>query len=171
MTFQRFNLHQVWTPSGQKIGYADVPGKKQAWLNFSRVEFVGPALYTPTAPREIGPGSYALVIMESGVGYVVDGGAPAVADEITGAQPLKKIWCEKAQLVNGQMKVYSGGAYAWLAPALIESVDDVDTYHAGYKDGVARANILGRSGTLYQAYGVQSRTIATTRYWDGKPNE
>ena len=167
MTFAKYNFHQVWTPQGQEIGYADVAGHKNGYLNFARVEFVGPALYTPTAKNEIGPGHYALVTMESGMAYIVDGESAAVADEITGVQALKRINCEKVQLAGGQVKVYGahGGEDCWVAPATVEAVDDVWDTGAGYTDGTARATILGRSGALYQAYGVRANTIANTRYW------
>ena len=165
MTFARFNLHQVWTPQGQEIGYADVKGHKQAYLNFSRIEFVGPALYTPTAKNEIGPGHYSVVTMESGMAYVVDGEAPVIADQITGVQALRRINCEKVQLAGGQVKAYPGGMDCWLAPDVVEAVDNVWDTAAGYTDGVARAVVLGRSGATYQVFGMNARTIAETRYW------
>ena len=167
MSFHLFQCHHIHARDGQEIGYDQVAGHARIgmYLNMAHVEVICPAAYQGGDKEKSYGGPYTVISMSAGDAYVVEGGAAEIADHVTGTQPLRHINLEKMQNVGGNVLVYAEAQGAWVQPESVDAIEKSGYRDQGYSDGVTRATLLLRSGTIITLFGVTAQTIATKPMW------
>ena len=168
MSYLSVNCHHIHARNGQELNYDQVVGRARIgmWLNMAGVEIVCPSAYVGGSRERSYGGDYALVSMQAGDSYVVEGAAAEIADHVTGTTSLRRVQLEKLQNVGGNVLVYGDGYRdAWIQPDAVEAIEKSGYHEQGFTDGVTRAMLLLRSGAIVTLYGVSGETIAIKTHW------
>ena len=167
MSFRQFNCHHIHARNGQEVPYQSVSGHARLglYLNMAQMEVICPSLYIGSGKEQNYNDDYTLIVMSAGDAYVVEGTASEIADHVTGTLPLRHINLEKLQNVGGNVQTYGTAKEAWVQPDSVESIEKSGYRDQGYTDGVSRATLLLKSGTIITLYGVVADTIANTSRW------